>query len=697
AYNMIPATSLDIERVEVLLGPASALYGPNSANGVMHFLTSSPIDNPGTRMSIGGGERSIFQGAFRQAWDFNGQAGLKVSGQYTRGNDFEYVDPAEPAPGTEGARDYFVERYGGEARLDLRPWGESADDGEIVISYGLNNLGSSVELTGIGAGQARDWMYQFGQVRLSKGGLFVQGFLNKSDAGETYLLRTQQPIVDRSTFMAGQARYSFAPTDGLEVVMGSDVQKTNPVTDRTINGRNEDDDNVFEAGGYLHATLALSDKVDLVGAIRADHHSELEDPVYSPRAALMFNPNESTNFRLTYNRAFSTPSNNNLFLDLVAGRVPLFGSFGYDVRTRGVPESGFTWEETCAGGVSSYCMYSPFAAGTQLPANGVVLWDGVIVPVILQDPALQAALGQLGLTPAQFATIIGNPSLTDMTSYLLRFNSENPSVPFIPDPGVSPVARIRPTITNTFEAGYRGVVDGGRLAFSVTGYHTRIKDFVGPLRVETPNVFLEGTSVGAFLVGRMVGAGIPAPVAQQIAGGIAGQVATVPWGTVAADQMDTHDLLLTYKNFGDVQLWGADVGFEYHATEEVTFTGSFSWVDNDCFDFNEDGDCGSASDVALNAPTKKGSFGIVVSPEASGVTLGGRVRSSAGFPMNSGVYVGNVDNYTVVDANVSYQIPGNYDARVVLSVNNLFNKEHQEFIGAPRIGRLALVKLEYAF
>src|SRR5690606_21894347 len=32
----------DIERIEVLLGPASALYGPNSANGVLHLITKSP-------------------------------------------------------------------------------------------------------------------------------------------------------------------------------------------------------------------------------------------------------------------------------------------------------------------------------------------------------------------------------------------------------------------------------------------------------------------------------------------------------------------------------------------------------------------------------------------------------------------------------------------------------------------------------
>ena len=117
AYNMIPTTTLDIERIEVLLGPAAALYGPNSASGVMHIITTSPIDKPGTAFSLSGGERSVFQGAFRQAWKFSDKAGLKVSAQYFRGDDWVYRDPVEESaaaqPGANplvGARDFNAER-----------------------------------------------------------------------------------------------------------------------------------------------------------------------------------------------------------------------------------------------------------------------------------------------------------------------------------------------------------------------------------------------------------------------------------------------------------------------------------------------------------------------------------------------------------------------------------------------------------
>ncbi len=701
AYNMIPTNPLDISRIEVVLGPAAALYGPNAANGVLHIITASPIDEPGTKISVSGGGRSIFQGAFRQAWKFSDKLGFKITGQYFQGHDFRYRDPvehadslADPSNHLIGARDFNAQHYGGTARLDWRPW----DDGEVVANYGFNELGHSIELTGLGAGQAKGWRYQYGQLRMKKGRFFAQGFLNKSNAGSTYLLRTGNPIVDRSVFMAGQAQYGFKAAKRLDVITGLDLQRTNPITDGTITGANENHDNTTEVGGYAEATESLSSKVDLVGALRIDHHSALEHLIYSPRAAIVFKPAEGQNFRLTFNRAFSTPTTNNLFLDILAGRVPITQSLGYDVRTEGVPKTGFTFSDRCAGGYGpGYCMYSPFAPGQQLPANGAVLWDQVLVPMALQNPQLQGALQQMGLTPQQFAAIIGHPGAGDLQTALARFNSENPSVPFIPDAtGPKTVARIRPTITNTLEAGYKGVLKD-RLRLAIDVYSSWIKDFVGPLRVETPNVFLTGASVNTFLVNRMEAAGIPTAAAQGLAAQIAAAAAQVPLGTIAPDQRNNSALVLTYRNFGNVNLWGSDLGFEFLATNRVTLNGSFSYVSKECFDFNHDGNCYSTQDVALNAPTKKGSLGARYEDKLAGFSVGGRVRYSDAFPMNSGVYVGKVHQYTVLDANADYKLPWASGASVSLTVSNVFDRLHQEFVGAPAMGRIALLRLQYDF
>ena len=51
AYSMFPTNDLDIDRIEVSLGPGAALYGPNAASGVMHLITSSPLDRQGSSVS----------------------------------------------------------------------------------------------------------------------------------------------------------------------------------------------------------------------------------------------------------------------------------------------------------------------------------------------------------------------------------------------------------------------------------------------------------------------------------------------------------------------------------------------------------------------------------------------------------------------------------------------------------------------
>jgi iron complex outermembrane receptor protein len=688
AFNMLPPNQFDVERIEVLLGPAAAVYGPNSANGVMHIITTSPIDDPSSVISFAAGERSVFQSQFRTGVAFSERAGLKLSGSYFKGNDWQYRDPVELAaaeqPGANplvASRDFDSERYGGEIRFDFRP----DEDSELIVAAGANNLASNIELTGIGAGQARDWIYSFGQVRFTKDRTFAQAFINQSDAGETYFLRTGNPVVDKSRTIVGQVQQGFMLGDRIDVIGGVDLQFTQPRTEGTINGRNEENDEITEVGGYVQTEIALTDRIDFVGAARLDDHSELEDQVFSPRAALVFRPAENQNFRVSFNRAFSTPSTNNLFLDLVAGRIPLGGGIGYDVRTVGVPSDGFTFDAECPGGVSNLCMFSPFApqgAGA-LPASAVPFWNGLVQAFV--PAALQPALLNPGALPS-------DPALA---SLLRRFNQEQAT--FLPDlQGATDISRIAPTIYNNFEVGYKGLMTD-RLLVSVDVYSQSIKDFVGPLRTETPSVFFDPATVQAFVttrLGPLIAGGqvTPAQAASIIQG-----ISSVPVGTISPDQLQSSDLLLTYRNFGDVDFWGTDLAFQFLATDQLSLSGSYSFVSKECFDFNDDGDCTSAVDISLNAPQNKGSFGVRWSDRLTGLTLEGRGRYVEEFVMNSGVYIGTVESYTVFDANIGYQLPFAPAATVTLTATNVFDNMHQEFVGSPDIGRLLLARLTYEF
>lgn len=61
-YNMdLPITILDVERIEVLKGPASSLYGPNSFGGVINIITKKP-DTEKVILNAEGGSHDYFSG-----------------------------------------------------------------------------------------------------------------------------------------------------------------------------------------------------------------------------------------------------------------------------------------------------------------------------------------------------------------------------------------------------------------------------------------------------------------------------------------------------------------------------------------------------------------------------------------------------------------------------------------------------------
>ena len=136
-------------------------------------------------------------------------------------------------------------------------------------------------------------------------------------------------------------------------------------------------------------------------------------------------------------------------------------------------------------------------------------------------------------------------------------------------------------------------------------------------------------------------------------------------------------------------LYGFDLGFELypnHPNNDWVFSGAYSYVSENLFR-----DLDGIADIALNAPRHKFNFGANYSPLGTGLRLGGRVRYKDAFPMNSGVYVGDLEAFTVLDLNAAYDLPmKNSSAAITLNLNanNVLNNEHGEFVGAPEIGRL---------
>ena len=737
SYSFIPTTSEDIEQIEVVSGPGAALYGPNSANGVMHIVTKSPFTSQGTTVSIGGGERSILMGSLRHAGVVNETIGYKFSGNYFRGNDWQEGRAKEDIEGAGGLV-FDTYKASGEFRVDYSP----NNDTTAILASGFTQA-TGIELTGIGAGQAQNWTYGYLQGRFIHKDLFAQAFWNRSNAGDTYVVRSGDPTIDNSDLYVGQIQHGYSFGEWQRFTYGMDVLLTRPDTEGTINGVNEEDDNINEMGAYLQSETKILPQLKFIAAGRVDDHNQLEDVVLSPRVALAYQPNNDHNLRVTYNRAFNTPRTSDLFLDILsvgdafglgANFQPVLGfSPNIDIRAQGVrSETGFTFKRS-ADGRPEY--RSPFSPLAKLPSETYIPLDDPVFTNVMWGIGRSAVMSGIqpifkaGLT-AQGLPVTVVEALSDGFDALIPqqvvgvknvLRSLDPQAgDFVDVEDVNDVNPLKPTITQTYEVGYKGILMN-RLAFSADVYHSRIKDFTGPLVVETPNVFLDATTLGASL-GKQItvaladpqnavlnqallafdapdqggngnGSAVDELVTLFIAGTENNGPAFIPFGTVTPEQAaDPNAIMLTYRNYGDISLNGLDLSFTYYLNPSWSFGANYSFVSKDLFE-NVDG----LGDIALNAPKNKFGASVQYLNADLGLGVGLRTRFVAGFPVRSGVYVGDLESYYTIDLNAGYDLPIGPRPRLSLTVQNLLNRRHQQFIGSPELGRLSMVRLTQTF
>jgi iron complex outermembrane receptor protein len=735
---LFTGTNEDIDRIEVLQGPAAALYGPNSGNGVLHVITKSPFQSAGTILSVDGGERSFGRAALRHAGVLPGERwAYKLSGEYFTAKDFQYRDPNEPASystsdpripvarrGQAVQRDFDLQKMSGEARLDYRP----SENTEFISTAGYTKVGSGMEITTtFGASQVRDWSYLNLQQRFRHKKFFAQAFMNQSnagndnaaDAGGTYYLRTGIPVVDKSRVYVGQLQ------QGLElgrtrVVLGGEFIGTRPATEGTINGRNDDDDSINEIGGYLQTTTSVTSKLDLLLAARGDVNSRIEGAQFSPRAALVFKASPTQNLRFTFNRAFNSPASFNFFLDQYSGSTP---APGLPVQILGNPaKEGWEFARSCAGGAAGgLCMRSPYVPGQLVPASAAGAYAGFAqslqavvtgLPVSSFGAAGEAGRQQLlGLLASPVGAIVRGlrPTSAQVGTVLLDLNTRTPVTTTPQD-----YAPLGANFSNTFEVGYKGLLgDKVRIATDLW-FQRRPAD--PTTQILNPAVLFNPQQLGAFLgqgiAGGLIQAGQSPAQAQATATAAAGALtplmAAIPVGATAFTNAlnDQPYLVFSYQNAsGFVNVHGVDFATDVLLTSTVSLAGTYSWLSDNVFP-NAPG-ASPVNPLAANAPNHRGTTTVRYDRVDRTFSAEVRGRYANAFPVNSGVFnsygIGTGVRYARVpvnaflDASVSYKLPLREGIRLSLSATNVLDNKVPTFVGVAPLGRLVVSRLQYTF
>jgi outer membrane receptor for ferrienterochelin and colicins len=366
----------DIERIEVVLGPSSALFGPNAHNGLINTITKNPRTSQGTTLAMGF-TSSLQDGVFgetphamsyrlRHAQKLSDKISFKVSGEYTQGQEFSFIDSVYI--GTTGYSelgkdfdekglqqpDFSFNSLRGEAQVYYAVTPKS----DIIAAYGgskSNNIGN----TNAGRNQIRDWLVNWVQLRYVSPRFFAQVYQTWSATDSTFAMNQRTvnyysfknngfseaearqrsfaeqwfPIPgfpgggvplkrgavfqDNSQRLNAEAQYNNRIGNNFSFITGVQYQRDAANSNGTYLLDFGDDIIINQIGGYLQMDYKLGSNFKAVLAARADQHDRYGFN-FIPKAALVYY-NDKGSFRLTYGKGIAAPTILNLETNIFGG------------------------------------------------------------------------------------------------------------------------------------------------------------------------------------------------------------------------------------------------------------------------------------------------------------------------------------------------------------------------------------------
>jgi outer membrane receptor protein involved in Fe transport len=320
-WEFAPTDMELIDRVEVVRGPASSLWGANAVGGIVHLVTKSPRDTLGGQVRIEAGTYNSRRVDFRHSF-LSREWAMRISGSVYQLDSFDrpatitnvFGETIDPDFGL--LADDFRDSGTEQPRFDFRADRETAKGTFILQGGGARTRGWIA--TGLGPFD----------IEPSTGNAYVQGRWKNGpfEAQLDYNLfdGAGKNLINAIDFGFRSSRIHGSFTGktilGQRAVVGYGADLTNTQYDLTI-APGADSRSVYAAFGEVDVKLAP--RWWLTGGARADHFRETIGTVLSPRLAIRFKPEQRHSVRMAWGRAFRSPSVLEEFMDVPSIPVAL--------------------------------------------------------------------------------------------------------------------------------------------------------------------------------------------------------------------------------------------------------------------------------------------------------------------------------------------------------------------------------------
>jgi len=324
----------DVERIEVVRGPGSVLYGTGAFSGVVNVVTRGTDEPPGGEVGVSAVGDGVARARARAQTRFgdHGGAWTSVSVGHSSGRDFYFPEYAADGPpavagNARGVDGFDVATWGGQASWDwlklqwsLNSHRKTLPTGEFQTLLGDADT-RQTDTRGMAELRAEpkiapwlEWLTRVYANYYGYRGHFAHAPENGGLEYDTF----------DGQWVGLEQRFVYKPIERVRVTVGGEVQghfDVHQFTTTDVGGVQVDDTRNFSLfAGYAVADVLPTDWLKLEGGARVDDYSTFGSAI-SPRAAVIARVTRDDNVKVLAGKAFRAPSDYELYYVAPGGQL----------------------------------------------------------------------------------------------------------------------------------------------------------------------------------------------------------------------------------------------------------------------------------------------------------------------------------------------------------------------------------------
>jgi iron complex outermembrane recepter protein len=297
-WKLLPVTLLEIKRIEVLKGPASAVWGFNAFDGVINIITKSPEEMRGTTLQFGGGNFGTMTASAIHAGTVK-RFGYRLSIGHNQNADWTNRDSL-------AFRDNLFNV--------LTTYAISADS-KISVAGGLVDSNAFNTALNQDVQSFAKPSQGYTSVTYERPNFLIRGFWNLYDStSQTRFLPPLAPFLTYSPRDGSPETVNIGNTYNLDVQHSLELWATNRLTygvnyrHNTLKGNSVAQYSTENRLGlFLQDEWNFATPLTLIAGVRYDLDTFI-NPTVSPRVSLLYSPSPEHTFRLSGSVAYRPPT-----------------------------------------------------------------------------------------------------------------------------------------------------------------------------------------------------------------------------------------------------------------------------------------------------------------------------------------------------------------------------------------------------